>query len=114
VVEVVEFGGMVVFDGLVELVELVELEVVVTGIEQPRACSSGRIVEAAAGFVRYVACRLAQPSVVVDVVEVLVLDDDEEDDDVELLDELELVPGIEQPKVCSWPSRMGLAAGLAI
>jgi hypothetical protein len=53
--------------------------------------------------------------VVVDVVEVLVLDDDDEDEeDVELLDELELVPGIEQPKVCSWPSRMGRATGLAM
>jgi hypothetical protein len=49
VVEVEEFGVVV---GLVELVELVELDVVVTGIEQPRACSKGRIVEAAAGFVR--------------------------------------------------------------
>lgn len=108
-VDVVEFVGRV------ELVELVELDVVVTGIEQPRACSNGRIVDAAAGFVLYVACRLAQLSVVVDVVEVLELDDDEEEDDeVELLDELELVPGIEQPKLCSWPSRTGRAAGLAI
>jgi hypothetical protein len=48
--------------------------------------------------------------VVVDVVvDELLLDDEDEDD--ELLDEVELV-GIEQPKVCSWPRRMGRAAGL--
>lgn len=112
VVEVLEFGVVV------GLVELVELDVVVTGMEQPRACSSGRIVDADAGFDWYVACRSAQPSVVVDVVEVevevLELEDDVDEDDDDELDELEPVPGMEQPKVCSWPSRMGRADGLAM
>jgi hypothetical protein len=94
------------------LEELVLDEVVVTGMEQPRACRSGSRVDAAAGLVRYVCCSCAQPAGAV----VVVLDDVEveDDDEDELVEELEVeLVGMEQPKLCSWLRRIVRASGWA-